>query len=205
MKRLPRKTITRALLYIRTLREILDKKIYRISSSELARILGISDAQVRKDISNFGKVGTPRIGYDVGELWRRLENFVLKDEEVHIVVVGIGNLGTAILKHPWASKGKIKIVAAFDKSKRKVGKTINGIRIYSIENARTIIKKFHGDIGIIAVPESYSQKVADMMVAAGLKGIVNFSPTSISVPDNIAVKDIDFSITFLSLYCKCNR
>ncbi len=201
MKKLPRKTITRALLYIRTLQILMRHGKYFISSSDLADIIGISDAQIRKDISNFGKVGTPRVGYNVRNLLKTLEDFVLKKEIVHVVIFGVGNLGTAILKYPWISKGKIKIVAAFDKDKRKIGKTINSIKIYSIKQAPKVIKKFHGDIGIIAVPEKWGQSVAQIMVASGLKGIVNFSPISINVPDDVYVKHVDLSIMFLSLYC----
>ena len=205
MKQLSRKTITRALLYIRTLQTLMRQGRYFISSADLAKFIGISDVQVRKDISNVGKVGIPRVGYNVRDLLARLENFVLKKDIVHVVIFGVGNLGTAILKFPWLGKGKIKIVAAFDTDKRKIGKIVNGTKIYPVTSAAKIIKRCHGDIGIVAVPEKWSQQVANTIIDAGLKGILNFSPVSITVPDDVYVKHVDLSITFLALYCHTKR
>jgi redox-sensing transcriptional repressor len=201
MKKLSKKTISRALLYIRTLENLIKEKKYFVSSQELSSITGISDSKIRKDIACFGKVGKPRIGYDTRKLKRLFEDFLLHKKVIHIVIFGVGNLGTAIVKYFGIRRGKLKIVAAFDKDKKKIGTTIKGIRIYPVAHAAEIIAKYHGDIGIIAVPEKYSQEVADIMVAAHLKGIVNFTPTSINVAKDVFVKDIDFSISFLALYC----
>ncbi|MFO8052725.1 MAG: redox-sensing transcriptional repressor Rex [Candidatus Omnitrophota bacterium] len=200
MKTISRKTIDRALLYIRALEDLLKEKRDKISSSELAEITGSSDVQVRKDISFFGKVGTPRIGYETKKLKDILENFILQNNVVHIVLFGIGNLGKAILKYPGFQTDKIRLVAAFDKAKNKVSKDINGIKIYPVEQSVELIKEVHAEIGIIAVPPQNSQEVAELMVESGLKGIINFAPSCISVPKNIFVKNIDFSIEILSIF-----
>jgi redox-sensing transcriptional repressor len=200
MKTISRKTIDRALLYIRALENLLKKKRDKISSSELANITGSSDVQIRKDISFFGKVGTPRIGYETKKLKDILENFILQNNIVHIALFGVGNLGKAILKYPGFQTDKIKLVAAFDKAKNKISKEVNGIKIYPVEQSWKVIKKVHAEIGIIAVPPQSSQEVANLMVKAGLKGIINFAPSCISVPENIFVKNIDFSIEILSIF-----
>ncbi|MDP8266212.1 MAG: redox-sensing transcriptional repressor Rex [Candidatus Aceula meridiana] len=205
MKKIPKRTIERALLYIRTLEGLIKAKRYLVSSSELATMTGFSDVQIRKDISKFGKVGTPRIGYKTIELRDILERFVLQGNVVHAVLFGVGNLGSAILKYPGFQKDRIKIMAAFDNDKRKIIKKINDVPVYAIGKAPQIIKKTHSEIGIIAVPEEYSQEVADVIVLGGLKGIINFAPTSITVPKNIVVRDIDLTIEFLSLFCDIQR
>jgi len=201
MKKLSPKTISRALIYIRTLEGLIKDRRYLISSGELARMTGLSDVKIRKDISSFGKVGTPRIGYKTVELKKILEDFVLQDETVHIVLFGVGNLGRAILRYPRFYGDKIRLVAAFDNNRKKIGEKVNGVTIFSVDRAPEVIKKTHADIGIIAVTKDHSQEVADLMVLSGLKGIVNFSPTSISVPKSVLVKDMDFSIEFLALFC----
>ncbi len=201
MKKISRKTIERALHYIRALEGLVKSKRYLVSSSELAKMTGFSDVQIRKDISKFGKVGTPRIGYKIVELRDILERFVIQQDVVRVALFGVGNLGSAILKYPGFHKDRIKIVAAFDKDRRKVGKKINGVMVYSIESAPIIIKKTHVEIGIVAVPKEFSQEVADVIILSGLRGIINFTPTSIAAPKNIVVRDIDFTIEFLSLFC----
>lgn len=201
MKKLPRKIITRVLLYIRTLEGLLKEKRFLVSSRQLAEITGLSDVKIRKDISNFRKVGKPRIGYKTADLKKTLENYLLQNNVVHLALFGVGNLGEAFLRYPGFRREKVKLVAAFDVAPRKVGKKIHGIRIYPVERAPEIIKRGHVDIGIIAVPKEHAQEVADYMVLSGLHRIVNFAPCSISVPAKVQVRNMDFTIEFLSLFC----
>ncbi|MDP8216214.1 MAG: redox-sensing transcriptional repressor Rex [Candidatus Kaelpia imicola] len=201
MNRLSHNTISRVFLYIRILEGLIKKKNSSISSKQLAGFAGSSDVQVRKDISNFGKVGIPGIGYNTVELRDTLVDFVLKDHVVSAVLFGVGNLGTAILRYPSFYKERIRIVAAFDRSDNKIGKTINGVEVFSAASAKGVIKEKSIDIAIIAVPEESAQGVADIAVDSGLKGIVNFSPIMINIPSGVFVKDMDFTIEFLSLYC----
>ncbi|MFA5087954.1 MAG: redox-sensing transcriptional repressor Rex [Candidatus Omnitrophota bacterium] len=205
MKKISPKITSRILLYLRTLESLLKEKNNLISSRELASITGLTDVQIRKDVSNFGKIGTPRIGYPIRELKGVLEDFVLRHEAMRVVLFGAGNLGQAILKYPGFHPDKIKLVAAFDCAENQVGKIINGTTVYAVSRAPAIIKKTRADIGIIAVPEESSQEVADLMVLSGLRGIVNFSPRSINVPKKVYVKDIDFTIEFLALFCDINQ
>jgi len=201
MKKVSRKIITRALLYIRVLENLAKEKRFLISSGELAGITGLTDVQIRKDISNFGRVGTPRIGYKTLDLKNTLKDFVLQKNIVRIGLFGVGNLGMAIMRYPGFQTERIKLSAAFDKAKNKVKQSINGIKVYPLAKVPDVINRKRITIGIIAVPPEASQEVADIMVMSGLKGIMNFSSKSINVPKEILVKNIDFSIEILSLFC----
>ena len=188
------------MLYIRILEKLIGEGEQFVSSKRLSEIAGLSDVQVRKDISNFGKVGRPRVGYRTTELKKVLEEFISKNI-VHVVLFGAGNLGSAILRYPKFHQDKIRILAAFDKNKSKIGRRINGVLVYDIKEAPEIIRRIRADIAIIAVPEKSSQQIASLIVSCGVKGIVNFSPASISVPKSVFVRNIDLSIEFLSLFC----
>ncbi len=205
MRKIPRKTITRVLLYIRTLESLIKEKRYLVSSRQLAEITGLSDVKIRKDISNFRSVGKPRIGYNTVELKKTLANYLLQNNTVRLVLFGAGNLGAAILKYPGFHQSKVKLVAAFDVAPHKVGKKINGVKVYPVERAPEIIKRHRADIGIIAVPKEHSQEVANYMVLSGLHRIINFAPCSISVPTKVQVRNFDFTIEFLSLFCDSSK
>ncbi len=122
-----------------------------------------------------------------------------------MVLFGVGNLGSAILKYPGFHRGQIRLVAAFDVSRHKIGKKVEGVRVYPLDRAPEIIKRVHGDIGVIAVPEESAQEVADHMVISGLQKIINFAPCSVSVPARVQVRNMDFTIEFLSLYCNTQK
>ncbi|MFA6599965.1 MAG: redox-sensing transcriptional repressor Rex [Candidatus Omnitrophota bacterium] len=205
MTKISQKTVSRALRYIRALENLIKQKHRLVSSKELAAVTGVTDVQIRKDISSFGKVGRPRIGYRTAELKNVLEDFVLQDDMLRIALFGVGNLGTAILKYPGFLKDRIRVVAAFDVEPQKIGKKVGLVTVYPFERAPQIIRKTRANIGIIAVPQGFSQDVADLMVLAGLRGIVNFSPASVSVPAEVRVKDIDLTIEFLSLFCEIHK
>ena len=205
MKKLPRKIITRVLLYIRTLEGLIKEKRFLVSSKQLSEITGLSDVKIRKDISNFKRVGKPRIGYKTADLKKTLENYLLQDRLVRVVLFGAGNLGSAILKYPGFHQGKVRLVAAFDVARDKIGKKIEGVRIYPVDRSPEIIKRRRADIGIIAVPKEHCQEVADYMVLSGLYRIVNFAPCSISIPARVQVRNIDFTIEFLSLFCDTQK
>ena len=199
MRPFSNKTITRAFLYIRILDDLIQNKEKYISSQSLSDISGLTDVQIRKDISLFGKVGKPRIGYDTKELRDFLETFVLKNT-VRAVLFGVGHLGQAILKYPGFQTERIKIVAAFDKDKRKIAKKINKVSVYGLKDVFSIIHRSRAEIAIIAVPAPVVQEIADIIVKAGIKGIINFAPASVVVSKDIYVRNIDLTIEFLSLF-----
>ena len=205
MKKLPRKIITRVLLYIRTLESLIKEKRFLVSSKQLSEITGLSDVKIRKDISNFKRIGRPRVGYKTLDLKRTLENYLIQGNTVRVVLFGAGNLGSAILRYPGFRQGNVRLVAAFDVLRRKIGKKVEGVRIYPVERSPEIIKRCRADIGIIAVPKEHAQEVADFMVLSGLYRIVNFAPCPISIPAKVQVRNIDFTIEFLSLFCDTQK
>jgi redox-sensing transcriptional repressor len=201
MKRpLSQRTISRVLRYSRLLDEAVRNRKVHISSAEFANLTGFSDAQVRKDISSFGRVGRPRIGYGISDLQKVFAELILQNT-VHVVLFGVGHLGNAILRYPGFDREKIQIRAAFDKDRARIGREVNGVRVYDVAEAARVVKRVHAEIGINATPVAVSQDVVDVMVRAGLKGIVNFAPTTLSVPSDVRVRNIDFTIEFLSLFC----
>lgn len=200
MKKFPQRTIGRAFLYIRALESLVEEGREYVSSQQLATMAQVVDVQVRKDVSIFGKVGKPRVGYSTIKLKELLEEYIVQ-HVVHIVLFGVGNLGSAILRYPGFQEDKVKIVAAFDSDPQKVGKTTNGISIYAMSKAASVIPKKHIEIGVIAVPKQSSQKIADLLVSCGVEGIINFSPTTITVPKGVQVRNIDLAVEFLTLFC----
>lgn len=199
MKKFPQRTISRAFVYLRSLDSLSEAGRDYVSSQELASMAGVFDAQVRKDISVFGKVGRPRVGYQVARLKNLLQEYIVQ-HVVHVVLFGVGNLGSAILRYPGFQDDKVKIMAAFDNDPEKIGKSINGISIYGFDKAESFIPNNHIEIGVIAVPKQASQRVADLLVACGITGIINFSPTSLSVPKGVSVRNIDLAVEFLALF-----
>ncbi|MEW5894907.1 MAG: redox-sensing transcriptional repressor Rex [Candidatus Omnitrophota bacterium] len=200
MKRFPQKTISRTFMYLRVLDSLIEGAREFVSSQEIAAMAGVADVQVRKDISAFGKVGRPRIGYETEKLKRLLEEFIVQNV-VHVVLFGVGNLGSAILRYPGFREDKVKILAAFDNDQEKIGKAINGITIYPVEKAELIIPKKHIEIGVIATPKQASQRIAEILVSCGIKGIINFSPTTVTVPKDVHIRNIDLAVEFLTLFC----
>ncbi len=199
MRKFPQKTISRAFVYLRALDTLIYEGVAHISSHQLGMMTGFSDAQIRKDISIFGRVGRPRIGYDTQTLKKLLEDFIAQ-HVVHVVLFGVGNLGSAILQYPGFHEDKVKIVAAFDRDEKKTGAAINRIMVYAVDKAPEVIPKKHIEIGVIATPKQASQQTADLLVACGVKGIINFSPTTVTVPKDVCVKNIDLAVEFLSLF-----
>ncbi len=200
MKNISHKVVERSFIYIRALTNLSRQKKEVISSAELASLTGLSDGTVRKDISNFRAVGKPGVGYKVSKLKSVLEDYVLSRDVIHVVLVGVGNLGQAILKYPGFTRERLNIVAGFDTDRAKCGRRINGVRIYPFSSFCEKLKTVSADIAVIAVPEVSAQDVADRVVASGLKALVNFSPKALEVPEGVFVKNIDLTIELLSLY-----
>ena len=192
-------TIDRLPLYFRTLRLMESEEIKIISSDELGRTLDITPEQIRKDLATFGQFGRKGIGYDVHELKERISNILGLQNCWRLAIVGVGHLGGALANYTnFASLG-FSVVALFDKNKSVVGSEINGIKVNSISGMKRIIASKSVDIGVIAVPADEAQGVADLLVAAGVKGIWNFAPIKLNVPSTIPLVNEDLSIGLSAL------
>lgn len=205
-KKIPKTTIPRLFVYLRELTDLAAYNIRTISSSELGDRTNLSDSQVRKDLAYFGQFGTSGSGYSVSELKLVLEKILGKDKTWNVAIVGVGHLGGALLTYSGFRRQGLCMVAAFDMDAAKVGKKRESITIQSIEELPGTVKKKDISIGIIAVPGPEAQKVAEILVAAGIECIMNFAPVSLNVPENVNVKDVDLSRELETLsYYLANR
>ncbi|ACR80248.1 MULTISPECIES: redox-sensing transcriptional repressor Rex [Kosmotoga] len=199
-EKIPRPTIKRLAIYYRCLEKQLLQEKNSISSKEIGELLGIKASQVRKDLSYFGEFGKRGVGYDTKKLLEGIGEILGIKKEWDTCIVGAGNLGVAIANYPGLTKSGFFVKAVFDNDPKKIGSVLaSGIIIDDIQSMPEVIKKRNITIGVITVPASEAQKVADALVDAGILGIVNFAPTKISVPKNVRVEEIDISVVFRSL------
>lgn len=192
-KKIPETTISRLFVYLRELTELDKINIRTISSSELGERTNLSDAQVRKDLGYFGQFGVSGSGYAVGELRQSLEKILGKDKTWDVAIVGVGHLGSALLAYSGFSRHGLDVVAAFDTDIRKIGKTFENITIKPIDDIPKTVASMNISLGILTVPAREAQDVADMLIEAGVRCILNFAPVSLNVPEHVKVKDVDLS------------
>ena len=192
-------TIDRLPLYFRTLRLAQAEGIDIISSDELGRRLGITPEQIRKDLASFGQFGKKGVGYYVNELKRNVGEILGLDNHWNIAVVGIGHLGEALANYQNFVSLGFNLVALFDQDPKVIGKTVNHVVVEDIRNMQKVVKERNIQIGIIAVPAAFAQGVADKLVEAGVKGIWNFAPIKMEVPDSMHIINEDLSIGLSSL------
>ena len=172
----------------------------------MARITNISAFQIRKDLANFGKFGHPGTGYDVTSLKDYLLNIIGGKEMCNLAVVGVGNLGSALLNYKGFEEEGLKFVAAFDKQDGKIGKICGNVIVEHIDNIRESIKKNNVHIGIIAVPFNVAQDVAEKLIESGVYSFLNFSHVALSVPSEVTMRNVDLAIELKALrYFSVNR
>jgi redox-sensing transcriptional repressor len=192
--KIPEATIIRLSVYSRFLEKMDRKGIVTISSGEIAEGVGVSPAQVRKDLAYFGEFGTRGVGYNVKDLYRHTMKILGLSQKWKVVVIGAGNLGSALASYRGFNERGFEIVGIFDSDPSKVGKTLSGLEIEPISSLATVIKEREVSIGVIAVPEKVAQEVAEILVKSGSKAILNFAPTILVVPEGIQVRNIDLSV-----------
>ncbi len=187
----PEVVVDRLPVYARALATLEGRGRQVVSSQELGDELGATPAQIRKDLSYFGRFGKQGRGYNVQRLANELKHILGLDQEWSMVLVGVGNLGRAILSYRGFAPEGFKIVAAFDARSDAIGTAISGIKVYNVEKLPQFLEKNPADIGIIAVSAAFAQDVADTLVAAGIKGILNYAPVALRVPQGTQLKDIE--------------
>lgn len=203
--RVPEPTLARLSLYLRTLRKLASEGVRTISSAQLEARLGITSAQVRKDLSHFGEFGRPGIGYDVEHLLARLTEIMSLDREQRAVIVGAGNLGSALVGYWGFSSTPFRIVGIFDNNFGKIGRMLWNLEIQDIHQLAEINERLRATIGLIAVPAEAAQEVADLLVTSGIRGILNFAPTVLTVPPGIALRNVDLTRELEMLSYLANR
>jgi len=194
----PDETIRRLPVYLRGLLVLSGQGRENISSRDLAELVSVNPWQIRKDFSYFGDFGTPGVGYDIKKLVKQISR-ILRIDVVHkAALVGVGNLGSAVLAYPGFRIYGFDIVAAFDNEPKKIGRKIGNVTIEDVSKIQRL-KRRCVSLGIITVPGDAAQQTADALVKAGIKGILNFSPCYISVPKKVKVITIDIAIDLARL------
>ncbi len=190
---IPARTIERMVLYKRFLTELMARGEQTIYSHELASMAHNSAAQVRRDLMTIGHAGNPRKGYDIKDLLNRISDILDSSTERFIALVGVGNLGRAILSYfTYRHKG-LTIIAAFDVDDAKTDRVISGCKCYPMEKFEEKVKELGVTLGIITLPAGAAQMTADRMVSAGIKGILNFAPVPLKLPPHISSARIDIA------------
>jgi redox-sensing transcriptional repressor len=189
----PSAVVSRLSLYLRELQHLVADGRETISSSQLGRRLGFTDAQVRKDLAYFGNFGHPGIGYRCRELVDAIRRILCTDRQWRVALVGVGNLGRALLGYRGFVKQGFRIVAAFESDPAKVGGTVEGIVIAPLDRLAETVAGLNVELGMVAVPAAQAQTVADLLIGAGVKGLVNFAPVALQVPNKVNCIEVDLA------------
>ena len=196
---IPRKTIYRLSVYLRCLARLRDNSIQTVSSEALAKVAGVKPTQLRKDLAYFGQFGTRGLGYDVGDLSRMISDELGTTSLQPVILVGVGNLGLALLSYRGFEKEGFEIVAAFDADlKRRRDKRISQ-PILGMEQLGAFVRQRSVKMAILTVPAAAAQEVANQLVQAGITGILNFSPIVLSVPEDVMVNHVNVAIELENL------
>jgi redox-sensing transcriptional repressor len=193
--KIPAATITRLSLYSRALEELMHSHVNIIASDKLAQKCGVNPAQVRKDLAYFGEFGVRGVGYFVKELLFEIKKILGLNRRWRMALVGIGNLGLALVAHENFAKQGYEFVAVFDTDPKKVGRRLpSGQMIHNIEDLEGVITEKTIEIGVIATPATQAQATGRRLIDAGIKAILNFAPLQIQMPEGFIVENVDFTV-----------
>jgi len=201
-RRIPEATVARLPLYYRALLEAADHDVSTISSERLAELAGVNAAKVRKDLSYLGSYGTRGVGYDVDYLLHEISRELGLTRDWPVVIVGIGNLGRALANYRGFGARGFRIVALVDADDDLVGDAVGELTIEPIAALAPIVEERKITIGMIATPAAVAQEVADRLVSAGVRSILNFAPAVLTVPNGVSIRKVDLAIELqiLSFY-----
>ena len=198
--KIPEPTIERLAIYARPLEELVKTKVEVISSEKLAQMCGVNPAQVRKDLAFFGEFGVRGVGYNDYDLLTAIQKILSSDRTWIICVVGMGNLGKALVENENFKKRNYRFVAAFDSNPQAVGLQLPcGLTIKSYDEIEKTVQTLGIEIGIIAARPSEAQRAANLLMGAGVKAILNFAPTHIRTPNCCIIENVDFSVKLENL------
>lgn len=196
-RKIPKATAKRLPLYYRYLNNLNQQGKTRVSSQELSEAVKVDSATIRRDFSYFGALGKKGYGYNVEYLLSFFRKTLNQDEVTEVALIGVGNLGTAFLKYNFLRNNNINIVKAFDADPKKIGTNVGNVPIYDIEDLDEHIEDI--EVAILTVPVSEAEIIANRLVDKGIKGILNFTPARITVPNHIRVHHIDLAVELQSL------
>lgn len=194
MKRIADSTVRRLSAYLRFLEDFENRGLSTISSDELARRGGTTSAQVRKDLSFFGSFGKRGLGYSVPELAGRLREILGLGRKWKVIIIGAGKIGAALAQYRGFRQRGFQILAAYDSNADKIGRALEGIPVRDINQLERDVHKELPDIAVLSVPSDNAQAVADRIVRAGIKAILNFAPTQLQVPPDVTVRTVNMAM-----------
>lgn len=199
-RQIPEACVERLSLYVRELTRVGRERVSFISSRRLAQGLGITDAQVRRDLSYFGQFGTSGRGYEVQRLHATLERILgIHGRVWHVALAGVGNLGSALLAYGGFEDRGFIFRLAVDSDPQKIGRTIQGLTIEPGANLSELVQRHQIHIGMIAVPSEAAQAICDQLVDGGVRAIVNFAPARLDVPPSVLLRNVDLAIELEAL------
>ena len=190
--RVPLPALERLSTYIRCLMQLEHDGVESVSSQEMEAYSGVSAAQFRKDLSYFGEFGKRGIGYNVRDLRERIAQLLQISEEQNVLLVGAGNLGSALIAYPGWRSYHFRIAAVFDKDPSKIGTTIRRLTVRDLAELEAANETIGAKIAILAIPAWEAQAVADRLVAAGIGGLINFAPVQLKLPPHVTVREVCF-------------
>lgn len=199
-RRLSTSGIYRLALYNRFLSNLDRDESDFVSSQELADATGHNAAQVRKDLTAYGSLGEPSKGYEIGKLKALLVKIFGKEKVRNVVLIGVGNIGMALIAYRGFQQQGFNIVASFDRDIRKINKQIENVTIYDIQDMEPIIANKKAEMAIVSVPANAAQEIVNRLVTAGVKAILNFAPINVIVPEDVELQNVDMSIELDRLY-----
>ena len=197
--RIPKATARRLPLYYRYLLLLNDESKDKVSSTELAEAVQVDSASIRRDFSYFGALGKRGYGYDVKNLLSFFKKILNQDTLTNVALVGVGNLGHALLNYNFKRSNNIRISCAFDINPEITGKITQGVPVYSMDEMKQQIADQQIRIAILTVPQATAQNTADEMIEAGIKGIMNFTPIRLSAPNGVRIQNVDLATELQTL------
>lgn len=187
-------TVNRLSVYLRSLRQLREQGVDKVSSQQLARRFHLSSTQIRKDLAQFGEFGTRGVGYDVGELANHLETLLGLDHVHRLAIVGMGNVGTALARFPAFNSGSFQVVAAFDNDPAKIGTRVGSVVVRSSADLAAVLRGAEAEIGVLAVPAEAVVAAFESLVRAGIRAVLNFAPATLPPRPGCRVKNVDLRI-----------
>lgn len=192
--RIPEATVTRLPVYLRSLLELAADEVSTVSSERLAELAGVNAAKVRKDLSYLGSYGTRGVGYDVGFLVDQVGRELGASRDWPVVIVGLGNLGRALANYQGFGSRGFRVAALVDADPSLVGEQIGELCVAPIERLEEVVTEAQVAVGIVATTAGAAQEVADRLVAAGVRSILNFAPVVLNVPAEVSLRKVDLSM-----------
>ena len=199
MKSISKAVISRLPRYYRYLGELKEEGIERISSGDLSERMHVTASQIRQDLNNFGGFGQQGYGYNVSYLYDEIGKILNLDKEHNMIIIGAGHLGQAIANYANFEKRGFKVLALFDKNPDVIGKMIRNVEVLDINNLENYLNEVKIDIAALTLPKEQARKIADTLVACGIKSIWNFAHTYLELPDDVIVENVHLSESLMKL------